>query len=178
MVIISITMIAIFLLGMFAFGCAKLLCILGIFVSVLVLLLKLKVLPTGKLSVKVLKIISTSAIAVMFILGAFTSMSSVEGGINDYEDKLDSVMALLEEDELYDAREEIDSIKELYGASDNIITLEALLFIGEEEYDNAENIVYGYSSRTSVEYYTLMEMVYLSKGAKESADKGQVIYLK
>lgn len=177
MIVISITMIIIFLLGMLAFGCAKLLCILGIIVSVLVLFLKLNILPAGKLSNKTLTIISTSGIVVMFILGAFTSMTSAEGGINAYEDKLDRVMTLLQKDKLDEAREEIDLIKEMYGSSDNTIMLETLAYLGEDAYDNAESTVFGYSSRNSIEFYTLMEMVYIAEGSKENADKLRGLYI-
>lgn len=177
MVVISITMIAIFLLGMLAFSCAKLLCILGIAVSTIVLLLKLNILPVGKLSGKTLTRISTTGIVVMFILGALTSMSSADGGINDYEDKLDRAMTLLQKNKLDDAWEEIEYIKETYGSSDNTIMLETLAYLGEYAYDSAESIILGYSSKTSVEFYTLVEMIYLTEGSKENADKLRSLYI-
>ena len=52
MTVIAITMIIIFLLGMLAFGCSALLCILGIIVSIGVVLLNLKLIPLGNLSEK------------------------------------------------------------------------------------------------------------------------------
>lgn len=177
MIVLSITMIAIFLLGMLAFGCAKLLCILGVAVSALVLLLKLNILPVGKLSKKILKIISTVGIVAMFTLGALTSMSSADGGINAYEDKLDRAMTLLQEEKLEDAWEEIASIKEMYGPSDNTIMLETLAYIGEGAYDSAESTVIGYSRRTSVDFYTLMEMVYLLEDPVENANNLRGLYI-
>lgn len=170
-------MIAIFLLGMFVFSSAKLLCIIGVVVSALVLLLNLNILPIGKLSTKTLKRISVVGIVIMFTLGALTNMSSTDGGINAYEDKLDSIMTLLQKDKLDEAKAEITSIKETYGVSDNIMMLETLVYLGEEAYDLAESTVLNYSSRNSIDFYTLMEMVYLAKGPEENADKLRALYI-
>ncbi len=168
MLIITITMIILFLLGMLAFGSSILLCILGLIVSVGLLLLKFNLLPLKNLTSKSLTIIKSGAIVLMFIIGAFTSMSSVDGGINAYEDSLEKTITLIQKDKLDEAWEEINVLKETYGASNNTVMLEVLAYIAEGSYDSAIGALNGHSNKTSVDYYSWLETVYLSSGSDNS----------
>lgn len=177
MIIISVTMIFVFLLGIFVFTSSKLLCILGIALSILVLLLESNLLPVKKISKKNISSISKGVIVLVFILGALTPMNSVEGGINAYEEALEKAMSHLEKDNIEAARIVIDDIKDRFGASDNTIFLETLGFLAEEDYENAKLAVYGYSSQTSYDYYTLLEMVYVAEGTEKNLGQLLNLYL-
>lgn len=177
MIAISVTMIFIFLLGIFVFASSKLLCIFGICSSILVLLLESNLLPVIKISKKNVSRISKAVIVLVFILGALTPMTSVEGGINAYEEALEKAMTHLENDNIEEASIVIDDIKTRYGPSDNTVLLETLGFLAEEDYENAKLAVYGYSSKTSYAYYTLLEMVYVAEGAEKNLGQLLNLYL-
>lgn len=174
MMAIAITMILIFLLGMFAFGSSILLCLLGIVLSTGLLLMKLNLLPVSNLSGKNMNIIKICLVTLIFIIGANTGVASVEGGINAYEVSIENAMTLIEKDKLDEAWEEINLIKEVYGSSDNTVMLEVLAYFGEGSYDKARTTMNAYSDRTSVEYYSWLETIYLVDGSKNSDNLGRL----
>ena len=177
MIVIAITMIIIFLLGMLAFGCSVLLCVLGILVAMGIVLLKLNLIPLEGLADKGRRFIHIGAMTLMFALGAFTSMSSVEGGLNDYEEKLDSAMLMIDKEKLDKAWEEIDAIKEVYGASDNTVTLEVMAHLTAGSYEDALDAVSKHSNRTSVDYYVLLESIYLIQGEQKNGNHLSRLYM-
>lgn len=176
MIIISMMMIVLFLTGIFLFSSTKILCILGILAAVAVILLRLKGSPLQHLPKKTLQLISTVSFIAVFVIGAFTSMSTPEGGLNDYQTRIDQVMGLLLENDLVEARGEVNAIKEEYGPSDNTVMLETLLYIGEGDYGAAITSARYYSNERSVEYITLMETVYLSAGSRDYASNLNKLY--
>ncbi len=174
MIILAMTMILIFILGMFAFGSSILLCLLGILLSTGLLLMKLNLLPINNLSEKNMNIIRICLVTFIFIIGANTGVTSVEGGINAYEVSIEDVMTLIEKDKLDEAWEEINLIKDLYGNSDNTVMLEVLAYLGEGSYDSALSTMNAYSDRTSIEYYSWLETIYLVDGSKNSDNLGRL----
>lgn len=176
MTVIAITMIIIFLLGMLAFGSSVPVSVLGIIVSTVVVLLKLNLMPHMKITDKVKGFILNGLVILMFVLGGLTGMSSAEGGLIAYEVSLDSAMDLVEKDKLDEAWEEIDAIKEIYGMSDNTVALEVVAYLAEGSYDDALSALNGYSSKTSVDYYVLLESIYLVHGAQKNGDSLSRMY--
>ena len=173
---ISTMMIVIFLLGMFLFTSSKLLSVLGILLSVVYLLLYSKKSPI-KIPDKPLKIIKPLVLVAIFTVGAFTGITSSEGGINDYGDQLDHVMELMIDNDLVKARTALENIKETFGTSDNTILLETLIYLGESDFDTARNMINYYSDRYTVDYYTLLETIYLTAGAQDYANDLRNMYI-
>ena len=64
--------------------------------------------------------------------------------------------------------EEIDLITEVYGSSDNTVTLEVMAYLAEGSYEDALGAVNRYSNRSSIDYYVLLESIYIIQGAQEN----------
>lgn len=173
---ISMMMMIIFALGIFLFGCSKFMGMIGILLGLFNLILTSSKTPL-KLPEKITKLLKPILLIGLFTVGALSGMTTAEGGLNDYTDQIDSVMELLMDNDLVKARSELDLIKENYGTSDNTVVLETLLYLGEKEYDAARNTAYYYSDRFTVEYYTLLETVFLTIGPKDYANDLRNLYM-
>ncbi|MBN2795105.1 MAG: tetratricopeptide repeat protein [Clostridia bacterium] len=173
---ISIVMMIIFALGMFLFSCSKFMGMIGILLGLLNLILTSSRTPI-KLPEKMTKILKPLLLLGLFSVGALSGMTTAEGGLNDYSDQIDSVMELLMDNELVKARSELEQIKEVYGTSDNTVLLETMIYLGESNFDAARNTAYYYSDRFTVEYYTLLETVFLTLNPQDHANDLRNLYM-